>query len=278
MIDLKLNNVFLGDNLEYLSKIEDNFIDLVYIDPPFYTNVDYKEFLDIWNSLDDYLNFMDLRIKEIYRILKNSGSFYCHCDVNAVFDLKPLCDNIFGKNNFRQEIIWNVGSVSGFKSQRKGWIRQHDNILYYTKSNVFTFNKIFLPYSNKYISKYKTDENGRKYSVRRKEKQYLDNMKGIPIGTVWNDILSFQSRSHSKEYLEYPTQKPEKLLERIILASSNKRDLVADFFCGSGTTLFIAKKLNRNYFGCDNNPNAIKITKNRLRQINRTKSGVLGWL
>ena len=277
-MDLKLNDVFLGDNLEYLSEIKDNTINLIYIDPPFYTGVDYKEFLDIWNTLDDYLKFMKLRIKEIHRTLKDSGSFYCHCDANAVFDLKPLCDNIFGRKNFRREIIWNVGSISGFKSQRNGWIRQHDNILYYTKSNNFTFNKIFLPYSNKYISKYKTDENGKKYTIRRKEKQYLDNMKGIPIGTIWNDILSFQSRSNSKEYLRYPTQKPEKLLKRIILASSNEKDLVADFFCGSGTTLYVAKKLNRNYIGCDTNPNAIKITENRLKQINRTQSGVLGWL
>ncbi|MFX0030199.1 MAG: DNA-methyltransferase, partial [Candidatus Hermodarchaeota archaeon] len=199
-------------------------------------------------------------------VLKQSGTFYCHCDANAVFDLKQICDKIFRRQFFRREIIWNVGSVSGFKSQVKGWVRQHDTILYYTKSDDFTFNKQYTPYKEDYIKKmfrYR-DEDGRLYRKRRDGKQYLDEKPGNLIGDVWNDIYSYQTRTRSKEYLGYPTQKPEELLERIILASSNEGDLVADFFCGTGTTLAAAHKLNRNWIGIDNNPRAIDLCKKRL--------------
>ncbi|MHA1490046.1 MAG: DNA-methyltransferase [Promethearchaeota archaeon] len=263
---MKLNIIHLEDNLHILKDLNSEFIDLIYIDPPFFSGVDYKEFSDLWGSLDDYLEFMSLRIKEMRHALKNSGSFYCHCDINAVFNLKPLCDKIFGKKHFRREIIWNVGSVSGFKSQVKGWVRQHDTILYYTKSDDFTFNKQYIPYRSDYIKKMfrYVDENGRLYRKRRGGKQYLDERPGTLVGDVWNDIYSFQTITRSKEYLGYPTQKPEKLLERIILASSNEGDIVADFFCGSGTTLAVAKKLNRKWIGVDNNPKAIELSKKRL--------------
>jgi len=263
---MDINTIYLSDNLKILKNIQDKTIDLIYIDPPFYTGVDYKEFNDQWSSLDDYLEFMMTRIKNMHRILKNEGSFYLHCDANAVFDLKPLCDTIFGRNMFRRMIIWNGGSVSGFKSQVKGWVRQHDTILYYTKSEDFTFNKQYEPYKEEYIKKmfrYK-DENGRLYRKRRGGKQYLDEKPGNILGDVWNDIYSYQTRTRSKEYLGYPTQKPEKLLERIILASSNEANIVADFFCGSGTTLVVAKRLNRNWIGVDNNPKAIELCNKRL--------------
>ncbi|MFX1304905.1 MAG: DNA-methyltransferase [Promethearchaeota archaeon] len=266
---MEFNTFYLVENLEFLSKLESEIIDLIYIDPPFFSGVDYKEFSDIWNSIEDYLEFMYLRIKEMHRVLKTSGSFYCHCDANAVFDLKPLCDKVFGKEYFRREIIWNVGSVSGFKSQVKGWVRQHDTILYYTKSDNYTFNKQFTPYKEEYIRKmfrYK-DEDGRLYRKRRGGKQYLDEKPGNALGDVWDEIYSFQTTTRSKEYLGYPTQKPEKLLERIILASSNKGDLVADFFCGTGTTLAVAHKLNRKWIGVDNNSKAIELCKLRLNII-----------
>lgn len=264
---MKLNTVYLIDNLEFLRKLDSNLIDLIYIDPPFYSGVDYEEFSDKWESLDAYLEFMKLRISEMHRVLKFTGSFYLQCDPSAVFDLKPLCDKIFGRENFRRVIVWNVGSVSGFKSQVKGWVRQHDTILYYTKTNNFIFNKQYRPYKKDYIKKmfrYK-DKDGRLYRKRRNGKQYLDERPGNLVGDVWNDIYSFQTITRSKEYLGYPTQKPEKLLERIILASSNEGDLVADFFCGTGTTLVVAKKLSRNWIGTDNNPNAIDLCKIRLK-------------
>lgn len=263
---MKLNHVYLKENGSFLSELESSIIDLVYIDPPFYSGVDYDEFNDKWKSLSDYLKHMRSRIAEIHRVLKSSGSFYLHCDQNALFDLKIICDKIFGRKNFRRDIIWNVGSISGFKSQVKGWIRQHDTILHYTRSEDYIFNKQYLPYRKEYVKKMfrYEDENGRKYRKRRGGKQYLDEKPGTPLGDVWNDIYSFQTTTRSKEYLGYPTQKPERLLERIILASTNEGDLVADFFCGSGTTLVVAKKLKRNFVGCDKNPNAIKICEERL--------------
>jgi len=261
-----LNSVYHADNLAFLKKLQPNFIDLIYIDPPFYSGVDYKEFSDLWRSLEEYLSFMEQRIQEMHRVLTQEGSFYIHCDANASYDLKPLCDKIFGRNHFRREIIWNVASVSGFKSQVKGWVRQHDIILYYTKSDTYTFTKQYIPYREDYIKKmfrYR-DKDGRIYRKRRGGKQYLDEKPGRLIGDVWNDIYSFQTRTRSKEYLGYPTQKPEDLLERIILASSNEGDIVADFFCGSGTTLAVAKRLKRQWIGVDNNPNAIELCKQRL--------------
>jgi len=258
--------VYLADNLEFLRGLDSKFIDLIYIDPPFFSGVDYIEFSDQWESLEDYLEFMNLRIVEMYRTLKKTGSIYLHCDASAVFDLKPLCDKVFGRSSFRREVIWNVGSVSGFKSQVKGWVRQHSTILYYTKSQDFTFNKQYVPYKEEYVKKmfrYK-DEEGRLYRKRRGGRQYLDERPGNVVGDVWNDIYSYQTRTRSKEYLGYPTQKPEKLLERIILASSNEGDLVADFFCGTGTTLKAAMKLKRKWIGVDNNVKAIELCKKRL--------------
>ena len=263
---MKPNSLFLSDNMDILRKTDSEYIDLIYIDPPFFTGVDYKEFSDIWQSLDDYVNFMRVRIEEMYRVLKNTGSFYLHLDNNAVYDLKPECDTIFGRDFFRREIIWNVGSVSGFKSQVKGWVRQHDTILYYTKSEKFTFNKQYVPYRKEYVKRMfrYQDEQGRRYRKRREGRQYLDEKPGRLVGDIWNDIYSYQTRTRSKTYLGYPTQKPEKLLERIILASSNEGDLVADFFCGTGTTLAIAERLKRRWIGVDNNPTAIKLCKKRL--------------
>lgn len=263
---MKLNTVYLAENLEFLRSLKSNFIELIYIDPPFFSGVDYKEFLDKWLSLEDYLEFMKDRIIEIHRILKENGSFYMHCDASAIFVLKPLCDEVFGKEYFRREIIWNVGSVSGFKSQVNSWVRQHDTILYYTKSDNFTFNKQYVPYRQEYVEKMfrYSDPDGRRYRKRREGKQYLDEKPGRAVGDVWNDIFSFQTTTRSKEYTGYPTQKPEKLLERIILASSNESDIVADFFCGSGTTLVAANRLKRKWIGVDNNPKAIELSKKRL--------------
>ena len=146
-----------------------------------------------------------LRLIEIHRVLKNTGSFYCHCDPNAAFEIKTLCDSIFSRKYFRREVIWNVGSVSGFKSQVKGWVRQHDTILYYTKSETYTFNKQFTPYKEEYIKKmfrFK-DESGRLYRKRRGGKQYLDDKPG--------NVIQWADRWYNKN-LKIPVlwQPPEK--------------------------------------------------------------------
>ena len=178
-----------------------------------------------------------------------------------------VMDEVFGYDNFRREIIWNSGSVSGFKSRANGWVRQHDTLLYYNKGKEFTFNKIYLPYKEDYLKKmfkYK-DKDGRVYRKRRGGKQYLDESKGMSIGDVWV-ILSLQTATQSKEAMGYPTQKPEALLERIIKASSNEGDVVLDPFCGCGTTIVTSNDLNRHWIGIDMNNIAIQTIIKRCSQ------------
>jgi hypothetical protein len=155
----------------------------------------------------------------------------------------------------------------------ENWIRSHDTILYYAKnSNNKIFNKQWESYNDKYLERFKKiDENGRKYRDDRGSgvKQYLDELKGVPIADVWRDVKSFQQAATSDEYISYPTQKPEALLERIIKVSSNENDIVADFFCGSGTTAAVAEKLNRKWIVSDLGKFAIHTTRKRMIQVQR---------
>jgi len=271
-----MNDILSGDNLEVMKSQDDEVFQLCYIDPPFYSGIVHKResgtsFNDKWNTLKDYLDFMQERIKEIYRILSKDGSFYLHCDHHGNVYLKLICDEIFGIENLRREIVWNTGTnISGFKSKARNWIRQHDTIYFYSKSNQFTFNKQYTPWDRMQLAEFnKVDESGRKYKEYSKRgeihRQYLDVNPGIPIGDVWNDIPSLQfSIVAKKEGVNYPTQKPKALLRRIIKASSNEGDNVLDAFCGSGTTLVVAKELNRNFMGIDENSQAIDIAENRI--------------
>ena len=289
------NILFWGDNFSVMAYLLNNgwaeTIDLIYIDPPFFTGnvfrvknkkgentqlnlrgVDQLAYVDKWRGgLMTYLTYMYDRLFLMKELLAETGSLYIHLDWHISHYIKVLLDDIFGYDNFRREIIWNVGSVSGFKSKVEGWVRQHDVILYYTKSDEYTFNKQFLPYKEEYIKKMfrYVDENGRRYRKRRGGRQYLDESKGMPIGDVWNDIISFQTATQAHEYVNFETQKPEKLLARIVKASSNENDLVADFFLGSGTTIVVAEKLHRKWIGSDISKVAIYLTKKRLLRLNQ---------
>ncbi len=214
-----------------------------------------------------YLQFMAVRLIEMHRILKPTGSIYLHCDNTMSHYLKLVMDCIFDRDNFRDEVIWNVGSVSGYKSKKRGYIRQNDNILYYIKSNNFTFNKEYLPYREEYIKKmFKgMDSDGRQYRQRGEKKYYADK-GGIPIGTNWTDIYSLQTITQSKEKTGYPTQKPLKLLERIIRTSSNKDEVVLDPFCGCATALVAAEKLERQWIGIDVSNKAVDLVNQRMQQ------------
>src|SRR3989344_4833439 len=153
--------------------------------------------------------------------------------------IKGWTNKLFGKDNFQREIIWDISVLSGYKSLANNWIRAHDSILFYAKSKDFVFNKQTTEHRQEYIDRFnKIDEHGRKYFDGRGDRRYLDDVleKGKPIGDVWGDIKSFQQIPTASERLDYPTQKTEALLERVIKASSNEGDLVADFFAGSGTT------------------------------------------
>jgi len=250
-------------NVSYLDTLEE----IKELDLNLYKLLKTLDEINISQSAVSYLTTMAIRIFYMHKVLKETGSFYLHCDPYMSHYLKMVCDLIFGNNNFRREIIWSLNTSSGYKSQAKNWIRNHDVILFYSKSEKYTFNKQYLPYKEKYLSRFKKiDEHGRKFRDDRSggRKQYLDETEGIAIGDVWSDVMSFQQASTIKEYLGYPTQKPEALLERIIKTSSKDKDFIADFFCGCGTSISVAQNLKRNWLGVDISHLAIKLIVDRL--------------
>ncbi len=235
----KVNAIYCGDCEDVLKKFPDKSIDLVYGDPPFFTQKNYeiiwgdgyevRAFEDRWKGgkrgIYTYIEWMRPKIEQIHRVLKDTGSFYLHCDWHASHYLKVLCDEVFGYNNFQNEIVWHYGL--GGSSPRR-YARKHDIILFYTKGRRWTFNPPMKP------------------------------------ATVWN-IPSINNMA--KERLGYPTQKPEKLLDVIIKASSNPTDIVLDPFCGCGTAIAVAHKLGRRWIGIDISPTACKLMVKRMRSI-----------
>ena len=245
------------------------------------------------NSLAAYLVMMTPRLVELHRVLKSTGSIYLHCDYRTSHYLKLILDQIFGMVNFRNEIVWQRDAVGkGAKKISKQWSRELDIIYWYSKSETYIFEQQFYPHdklSHTQLKEFRYRENNeRLYKIvtlgdysqksidRMKEqnlihttstgkeykKYYLDEFQ-LAIGSLWNDIPNL-SHGKNPEVVGYPTQKPEKLLERIIKASSNENDLVLDPMCGCGTTLVVAERLNRKWIGIDNNLIAIEITKKRL--------------
>ncbi len=201
-----------------------------------------------------YLIYMAMRLLEMRRVLKDTGSIYLHCDPTMSHSLKLTMDTIFGRQSFRNEIVWRIGWVSGYKTQKVGWIRNHDIILYYVKNKSgYVFNKAYIPYPEDY----------------KRRDGSLPTGKGIPIEDTWNcsraDILdSIMIKSFTKEKTGYPTQKNLDLLKRIIEASSNKGDFILDPFCGCATTCVSAELLDRQWIGIDISPLAMKLVQQRL--------------
>ena len=220
-------------------------------------------------SMMSYLIMMAVRLIEMERILKPTGSIYLHCDPTASHYLKLLMDSVFGGKRFRRELVWNLQTASGYKSQVKGFVRGHDTILYYTKSRDFAFNRQYLPHKPEYIRRFrKVDNDGRRYRDDRPggRRQYLDSTRGVLLTDVWSDIMSFQQASTVAERTGYPTQKPVTLLERIIAASSNEGDIVFDPFCGCATTMVAADRLERQWAGIDLSPLALKLVNERISE------------
>ncbi len=293
------NKIYWGDNLQVMSHLLKNFrgkVNLIYIDPPFDSKADYKkkielrgksaetdcttfeekQYGDIWTN-DEYLQFMYERLILCRELLADNGSIYLHCDWHRNSYLRALLDEVFGASNMESEIIWLLQGVSGYKSLVNSFVRGHDTILFFRKGNNKTFNKEYLPYDEKQLKRFTgIDENGRRYKPITKDRViYLDESKGIPVSDVWSDIASFQTVVNSPEIMNYPTQKPEKLLERIIKASSNPGDLVFDCFMGSGTTQAVAMKLGRRFIGADINLGAIQTTTKRLLKVAEDLNGQL---
>jgi site-specific DNA-methyltransferase (adenine-specific) len=364
-----MNTLYYGDNLSVLrQQIEDQSVDLVYLDPPFNSNANYnvlfrspageqsraqiEAFEDTWhwndtaeeafdqvihsgntdvaemlralrsylreNDMMAYLTMMSARLIELHRVLRPTGSLYLHCDSSASHYLKVLMDGIFGGEFFKNEIVWQRTNVH---NDSKTWSRVSDTILFYTKTNVFTWNKPVAPHSEEHIaSKYSnTEKDGRRFTLsdmtspaprpnmmyewkgfpsppngwrysqetmqrlndedriwyphtkagapdtskRPRLKRYLNEMAGTVMGNIWTDISPINSQA--QERLGYPTQKPLALMERIITASSNEGDVVLDPFCGCGTTIHAAQKLNRQWVGIDITHLAISLIETRLK-------------
>lgn len=304
------NRLIWGDKKYILPSLLPEFagkINLIYIDPPFNVGADFsftatipdnpdteedestqfvkqpniieqKAYRDTWGKgLDSYMQWFYETVLLLKELLADDGSIYVHLDWHVVHYVKAIMDEVFGYENFQREIIWSIETASGFKSQANNWIRSHDTLLYYSKGKEFNFNKQFLELDLKTVRRYdKTDEDGKKYKIYynpdgSERRVYLDTSKGRPVSSVWDDIIGFQTVNRSGEYINYPTQKPEDLLERIIKASSNEGDLVLDCFCGSGTTAAVAEKNNRRWMSCDLGRFAIHTTRKRMLGIENVK-------
>lgn len=281
-----MSEVILGDCLENLKKMKSNSIDMIYLDPPFFTQRTQKgimkntektlEFNDSWQNINEYLDYIKVRLIEMKRVLKNTGSIFLHCDKIASHYLRVLLDEVFGFTNFQSEIIW---SYKRWSNSKKGLLNSHQNIYFYSKSKNFKFNTIYTDYSattniDQILQQRKRDENGKCVYKRNEEgKIVLDNeKKGVPLSDVWE--IPFLNPK-AKERVGYPTQKPILLLEKIIEISTDEDDVVLDPFCGSGTTLVASKLLNRKFIGIDMSKDAIEITNSRLENPIKTESELL---
>ena len=304
-----MNKIFWGDNLQVMSHLLKHFrgqVDLIYIDPPFDSKADYKkkielrgkkaendktafeekQYTDIWSN-DEYLQFMYERLIIMRELLSEKGSIYLHCDWHKNHLLRMIMDEIFGKNNLNNEIVWHYGGPSPIKT---AFARKHDIIYVYNKSGDFIFNPQYGDLPAYLLQRAHVDEDGRKWVDQNlgklkpetieqmikegrvfetktggmRRKQYLDEMEGAQIDDVWDMSII---NSQAIEAVNYPTQKPESLLERIIMASSNPGDIVFDCFMGSGTTQAVAMKLGRRFIGADINLGAIDTTVKRLNKV-----------
>jgi site-specific DNA-methyltransferase (adenine-specific) len=291
-LDFTVNKLILGDNLEILKSIPEESVDLIYLDPPFFSNRHYeviwgdtgeiRSFEDRWaGGISHYIEWLKERVIEMHLILKQTGSIFLHCDWHANAYIRVyILDKTFGEDNFRNEIVWCYSH--GGKS-RSDFAKKHDTIYRYSKTNKYTFNSkdISIPMTphkqdssgKNYGGKMGIDENGREYVEKQGSRDKNGNCKYyryyIDEGKIpedwWIDINSIQSGAD--ERIGYPTQKPETLLERSIKASSKEGDIVLDPFVGGGTTITVAEKLKRNWIGIDQSVQAVKVTEFRLQTM-----------
>lgn len=266
------NLIINGNNLLSLATLLGRYegkIRLIYIDPPYNTSNDSFKYNDSFNH-STWLTFMKNRLEIARRLLTDDGSIYIQLDYNEVHYCKVLMDEIFGSSCFQREIIWDTQVLSGYKTMVNNWVRGHDSILFYTKSSTnFLFNKLKRPQTQEYLDSFnKIDENGRYYMVAHGTRRYRDEAeeRGRVFGDVWDDIKSFMQMPTASERVDFSTQKPEALLERIIKCATNEGDIILDFFAGSGTTGVVAHKLKRHYIMCEQMDSQIKIQMERLQK------------
>lgn len=261
--ELETGVIYCDDNLQRLARFPADSVDLIYLDPPFFSNRHYeviwgdeaevRSFDDRWTGgMQHYIGWMRDRLLELHRVLKPTGSIYLHCDWHASHYLKVAMDSIFGAKKFQNEIAW---CYRGGGVPKKAFARKHDTIFFYTKDKDHYFKPQYVPYSES--TKAVTGRTG-----RRVNKSEIDLERGAHMPDWWTDINSLQT--WDRERLGYPTQKPEGLLERIITASTKKNFVVLDPFCGCGTAVAVAERLGRRWIGIDISPTAVGIMERRL--------------
>jgi len=270
------NLIIKGNNLLAISSLLKRYegkVNCIYIDPPFNTGNDSFNYNDKF-SRSTWLTFMKNRLTIAQKLLARDGNIFIHIDINQSHYLKVLCDEIFGENNFVEELIWAYGSPSGGRAATPKPVNIHDYILHYCKDYPSRKqHRVYTPYNEKYINDWFKfeDENGRRYRRRMRdkdengnpvwEKQYLDESKGMPLSTVWDDIKQVYAdpraykenqSKHTEVIKEFSGgQKPEALIKRILEMCTDEGDLVLDFHLGTGTTASVAHKMNRRYIGVE---------------------------
>ena len=247
------------DNLDLLKQMEDESVDLIYCDILYGTGKRFGDYQDIKPHRHIVNEFYTPRLQKMHRVLKNTGTIYLQMDWRISHWIRCIMDDIFGYKNLRNEIIW---CYSGGGRPKKDFANKHDNILRYSKTEKYLFNEIRVPYTK-----------GGGTDLALKSSKIMNKNMGGKIhkwaphkdGKIPEDwwVMPFLNPM-SKERVGYDTQKPKELLERIIKASSNEGDIVADFFCGSGTTGVVAKELGRKYILCDIGDRAVEISNKRL--------------
>jgi site-specific DNA-methyltransferase (adenine-specific) len=259
MIDIRLS-----DNLDLMAEIKDNTVDLIYCDILYGTGRKFVDYQDLKPKREIIEEHYIPRIKEMHRVLKDTGSIYLQMDTRINHWLRCILDDIFGYDNFRTELVWLYNSQG---KTNKEWNKKHDHILYYTKSKKWTFNAkdVVDSISDLTYKRFKKEIDAYGYYTvlknGKRTKYYLENGS---LPKDWHDDITYISRDN-KELNGYNTQKPKALIERLVKASSNEGDLVADFYGGSFTTAEVCKDLNRNFIGCDISENAVKIGKERVK-------------
>nr|WP_181716627.1 DNA methyltransferase [Psychrobacter sp.] len=269
-----------------MKEIKECSIDLIYLDPPFFSNRThtlknrtqnkYFSFDDTWENNASYAEFLKNRIEIMHSLLKPTGSIFVHCDKSGEHIVRAVLDSVFGSENFQSEIIW---TYKRWSNSKKGLLPSHQNIYFYSKSKDFKFNKIFKPYSETtnvdQILQSRTRDIHNK-SVYAKDSSGMvkngESKKGVPLGDVW-DIPYLNPKA--KERVSYPTQKPILLLEQIINLVTDEGDLVLDPFCGSGTTCVASKLLSRDFIGIDESEDAVTLSYERLANPIKTESNLL---
>lgn len=294
------NLIIKGNNLLALASLLKSFegkIRCIYIDPPFNTGSDSFNYNDKFTR-STWLTFMKNRLSLARRLLTDDGNIFIHIDINQSHYLKVLADEVFGEDNFVEEIIWAYGSPSGGRAATPKPVNIHDYILHYSKNYSFRKqNRVYVPYSEKYIKdwfKY-SDEDGRLYQRRQRGKdengnaiwvkQYLDESKGVPLSTVWSDIQ--QVYADPRAYKAGNTadvevikefsggQKPEALIKRIFEMTTDVGDIVLDFHLGTGTSIATAHKMGLRYIGVEQLDSQIAIILDRiLKVINGETAGI----